>query len=32
VALDGPVSQLRVVAQDRATGAAGSVRIPLLER
>ncbi len=31
-ALGGPVSRLRVVAQDRATGAAGSVRIPLLER
>jgi hypothetical protein len=31
-ALSGPVSRLRVVAQDRATGAAGSLRIPLLER
>lgn len=31
-ALGSPVSRLRVVAQDRATGAAGSVRIPLLER
>jgi len=29
IALSSPVSRLSVVAQDRATGAAGSVRIPV---
>jgi VWFA-related protein len=32
VALDGRTGVLRIVAQDRATGAAGSVRVPLSKR
>jgi VWFA-related protein len=32
IAMNGPAGKLRIVAQDRATGAAGSVRVPLGRR